>query len=69
MIRIFKRFEEEHLRSKMILQVHDELNFNVVPEEKEIVERIVMEEMQGAFPLRVPLVADAGWGSNWLEAH
>lgn len=69
MIRIFKRFEEEHLRSKMILQVHDELNFNVVPEEKEIVERIVIEEMQGAFPLRVPLVADAGWGSNWLEAH
>ncbi len=69
MIRIFRRFEEQRLRSKMILQVHDELNFNVVPEEKEIVERIVMEEMQGAFPLNVPLVADAGWGANWLEAH
>ncbi len=69
MIRIFQRFEEQKLRSKMILQVHDELNFNVVPEEKEIVERIVMEEMQGAFPLVVPLVADAGWGTNWLEAH
>ncbi|MBR6944555.1 MAG: DNA polymerase I, partial [Prevotella sp.] len=69
MIRIFQRFEELKLRSKMILQVHDELNFNVVPEEKEIVERIVIEEMQGAFPLIVPLVADAGWGTNWLEAH
>lgn len=69
MIRIFQRFEEQKLHSKMILQVHDELNFNVVPEEKEIVERIVMEEMQGAFPLVVPLVADAGWGTNWLEAH
>ena len=69
MIRIFQRFEELKLRSKMILQVHDELNFNVVPEEKEIVERIVIEEMQGAFPLVVPLVADAGWGTNWLEAH
>ncbi len=69
MIRIFRRFEEEKLQSKMILQVHDELNFNVVPEEKDIVERIVMEEMQGAYPLHVPLVADAGWGTNWLEAH
>jgi DNA polymerase-1 len=53
----------------MILQVHDELNFSVVPEEKERMERLVMEEMQGAFALRVPLVADAGWGDNWLEAH
>lgn len=69
MIRIFKRFKQEHIRSKMILQVHDELNFSVYPEEQEKVERIVMEEMQGAYPLRVPLVADAGWGDNWLEAH
>lgn len=53
----------------MILQVHDELNFSVVPEEKETVERIVLEEMQGAYKLNVPLVADCGWGSNWLEAH
>ena len=53
----------------MILQVHDELNFSVFPEEKEKVERIVIEEMQAAYPLNVPLVADAGWGNNWLEAH
>ncbi|MGN0068681.1 MAG: DNA polymerase I [Prevotella sp.] len=69
MVRIHRRFRKEGLRSKMILQVHDELNFSVVPEEKELVERIVIEEMQGAFPLNVPLVADCGWGTNWLEAH
>jgi DNA polymerase-1 len=69
MVRIFKRFKDEHIRSKMILQVHDELNFSVYPDEKEKVERIVLEEMQGAYPLCVPLVADAGWGDNWLEAH
>ena len=69
MIRIAKRLENEHLRSRMILQVHDELNFSVLPEEKERVERIVLEEMQHAYPLSVPLVADSGWGANWLEAH
>jgi len=69
MSRIFKRFQEEGIRSKMILQVHDELNFSVFPEEKEQVERIVLDEMQGAISLRVPLVADSGWGNNWLEAH
>ena len=69
MIRIAKRFKAEGIRSKMVLQVHDELNFSVVPEEKEQVERIVLEEMQGAFPMSVPLVADSGWGNNWLEAH
>ncbi len=69
MIRIHKRFKEEHIRSKMILQVHDELNFSVLPEEREKVENIVMEEMQNAYPLHVPLVADSGWGNNWLEAH
>ena len=53
----------------MMLQVHDELNFSVLPEEKEAVERIVIEEMQGAFDMKVPLVADCGWGANWLEAH
>lgn len=53
----------------MILQVHDELNFSVVPDEKEKVERIVLEEMQNAYKLNVPLVADFGWGANWLEAH
>ena len=69
MVRIYNRFRREGLRSKMILQVHDELNFSVVPDEKERVERIVLEEMQGAYPLSVPLVADCGWGANWLEAH
>lgn len=69
MIRIARRFREEGIRSKMILQVHDELNFSVVPEEREQVERIVLEEMQGAFPMTVPLTADCGWGNNWLEAH
>ena len=69
MIRIHQRFKAEGIRSKMILQVHDELNFSVYPEEKEQVERIVLEEMQNAFPLAVPLVADSGFGQNWLEAH
>ena len=69
MVKIYERFRKEGIRSKMILQVHDELNFSVVPEEKEKVERIVLEEMQNAYPLQVPLVADSGWGENWLEAH
>ena len=69
MIRIYHRFKEEGIRSKMILQVHDELNFSVYPDERERVERIVMEEMQGAYQLNVPLLADCGWGNNWLEAH
>lgn len=69
MIRIHDRFRREGIRSKMILQVHDELNFSVLPEEKELVERVVIEEMQGACRLSVPLTADAGWGRNWLEAH
>ena len=69
MVRIYNRFKRENIRSKMILQVHDELNFSVVPEEKELVERIVIEEMQNAYALRVPLIADCGWGKNWLEAH
>lgn len=69
MVRISRRFKAEGIKSKMILQVHDELNFSVLPEEKEKVQRIVLEEMQNAYPLNVPLVADCGWGANWLEAH
>ena len=69
MIHIFNRFKAEGIKSKMILQVHDELNFSVYPEEKEKVKRIVIEEMQNAFQMQVPLVADSGFGDNWLEAH
>ena len=69
MIRIYNRFKAEGIRSKMILQVHDELNFSVYPEEKEKVEGIVLQEMQNALNLSVPLVADSGFGQNWLEAH
>ena len=66
MIHIFQRFKAEGIKSKMILQVHDELNFSVLPEEKDHVERIVLEEMQNAFQMQVPLVADSGFGTNWL---
>ena len=69
MVRIFKRFEAEGLKSKMILQVHDELNFNVCNDELEKVKQIVLEEMEGAIKLQVPLIADCGEGNNWLEAH
>ena len=69
MINIYNRFIQEGIRSKMILQVHDELNFSVLPEEKEKVQQIVIEEMEHAISLQVPLLADCGWGKNWLEAH
>lgn len=69
MVRIFNRFEAEGLKSKMILQVHDELNFNVCNDELEKVKQIVLEEMEGAIKLQVPLIADCGEGANWLEAH
>ena len=69
MARIYRRFREEGIRSKMILQVHDELNFSVLPEEKEKVQQIVIAEMESAYKMKVPLQADCGWGQNWLEAH
>ena len=69
MARIYQRFQAEGIKAKMLLQVHDELNFSVPPEEEERVQRIVIDEMEHAFPMRVPLKADCGWGANWLEAH
>ena len=69
MINIYKRFKAESIKSTMILQVHDELNFNVLPNEHDAVLTIVKEEMQNAIALSVPLIADHGWGTNWLEAH
>ena len=69
MIAIYRRFRNENIKSTMILQVHDELNFNVVQGEEEKVQNIVIEEMQKAWPMSVPLIADCGWGTNWLEAH
>jgi DNA polymerase-1 len=69
MIRVARRMKQEGVKSRMILQVHDELNFSVPRDEKELMQRLVLEEMQAAVELRVPLIADAGWGSNWLEAH
>lgn len=69
MIRIDERFRREGIQSKMILQVHDELNFSVVPSELDTVKRIVIDEMEQAYQMSVPLVADCGEGHNWLEAH
>lgn len=69
MIRIWQRFKDENLRSKMILQVHDELNFSVYPDEENKVKEIVVQEMENAVNLSVTLTADSGLGDNWLEAH
>ncbi|NPA37622.1 MAG: DNA polymerase I [Chlorobi bacterium] len=69
MVSIFNRFEKEKIKSKMILQVHDELNFNVLKSELKKVEEIVKKEMESACELSVPLVVDMGTGKNWLEAH
>lgn len=69
MVRIYQRFRAEAIQAKMILQVHDELNFSVPAHEKERVEEIVIQEMENAYRMHVPLKADCGWGKNWLEAH
>jgi len=69
MVNIYNRFKKENVQAKMILQVHDELNFSVPANEKELVEQIVIEEMERAYKMHVPLKADCGWGKNWLEAH
>ncbi len=69
MINVQNKFEEQNLKSKMILQVHDELNFDVVKSELDVVEKIVSEEMTGVVKLKVPLEVESGTGTNWLDAH
>ena len=69
MVRIYRRFEQEGIQSKMILQVHDELNFDVIPSELERVQRIVIEEMEGVYEGNVRLTASHGAAGNWLDAH
>ncbi len=69
MINISRRLKEDDLKSKMILQVHDELLFECPPEEKNQIEKLAISEMEGIYKLKVPLVVDTGWGKNWNEAH
>lgn len=69
MIRVQQRLDAEGCKARMMLQVHDELNFSVPTDEFDKVKRIVIEEMQGAYKMSVPLEADCGEGKNWLEAH
>ncbi|MDD4515873.1 DNA polymerase I [Massilibacteroides sp.] len=69
MVRIHKRIQTKNLKSRMILQVHDELNFNVYKDEFDLIKQIVLEEMENVIQLEVPLIADCGSGANWLEAH
>ena len=69
MVRIQKRLEQENLQAKMTMQVHDELNFTVPKNELEALQKAVIEEMENAIKLQVPLIADCGVGANWLEAH
>lgn len=69
MVTIHRRLKQEGLRAEMIMQVHDELNFNVPVNEVEKVREIVVSEMQNVVHLTVPLIADCGVGSNWLDAH
>ena len=69
MVTIHRRLKQEGLRAQMIMQVHDELNFNVPVNEVEKVREIVVSEMQNVVHLTVPLIADCGVGANWLEAH
>ena len=69
MVHIYQRFQQEGIQSKMILQVHDELNFDVLPSELDRVQRIVIEEMEGVYKGDVRLTASHGAASNWLDAH
>ncbi|MDG1993224.1 MAG: DNA polymerase I [Polaribacter sp.] len=69
MITIYKRFEQENFKSKMLLQVHDELVFDVHKDELEVVKPIIKQEMENAFKMKVPLDVEIDLGLNWLEAH
>jgi len=69
MVHIQNRLDKENLKSKMTMQVHDELNFSVPKAEIDMAKKLVVEEMENAIKLRVPLIADCGIGTNWLEAH
>ncbi len=69
MVRITQRIRKEKLHAKLLIQVHDELNFSVPPQELDQLEKLVLEEMAGVVALSVPLIADCGKGENWLAAH
>lgn len=69
MINVDRRMTQEHLKSKMVLQIHDELLFDAVPEEVEVLKRLVVEEMENVTKLSVPLTVECNEGKNWLEAH
>jgi len=69
MIAIYERFQKEGFKSKMLLQVHDELVFDAHKDELEIIKPIIKDEMENAFKLKVPLIVDMGMGNDWLEAH
>jgi DNA polymerase-1 len=69
MINIAKHFKEQGLKSKMIIQVHDELVFTVKPEELETVKNIITKDMESAYIGKVPFEVSVGTGANWLEAH
>jgi DNA polymerase-1 len=69
MINIFKKLEEQNLKTKMLLQVHDELIFDVPKDELEDLKKLIKTEMEGAYQLVIPLKVDVGTGQNWLEAH
>ena len=69
MIAVDRRIAAEGLRSRMILQVHDELVFDVAPDERDRIVEIVRQEMEGVCTLRVPLITECNYGKNWREAH
>ena len=69
MVKINSLFKKQSIKSKLILQVHDELIFDCLKEELNIVKEIILSSMQSAYKLKVPLKVDIGQGDNWLEAH